>query len=273
MTNYSEALEQQLSLYDWMKKKILAKGRGAKGVDAILRGDPYYVSDPIGKLLVDASISLNGSTVLQVDDLPSTHGFVWLGGANVGLQNGDKVFSMKSLLWMPRPDFKGSVITAVCAHDERSGGIPLLFVDWAIGESLEEAASRLTNSVPDGAESAAVETLALFYTFCAFVKQRILTASPEAPDRATRRRLNKSEHADRSESLIRVVQLRRSERQTHSALDSDGVEWACQWIVKGHWHKYHHSDGVRSQWILPYVKGPEDKPLKSPGATVFAVVR
>ncbi|GAI71048.1 unnamed protein product [marine sediment metagenome] len=52
------------------------------------------------------------------------------------------------------------------------------------------------------------------------------------------------------------------------------VEWACQWIVGGHWRNqwYPSKHEYRPKYIASYIKGPEDKPLRNPGR-LFAVVR
>lgn len=76
---------------------------------------------------------------------------------------------------------------------------------------------------------------------------------------------------------IHVVHLRRvaSRESDNSASVSGSVEWSCQWIVRGHWRQqFYPSTGERRPlWIMPYVKGPEEAPLKTPAPTVYAVVR
>ena len=54
------------------------------------------------------------------------------------------------------------------------------------------------------------------------------------------------------------------------------MDWSCRWLVRGHWRQQPCGAGHaerRPTWILPHLKGPERKPLKAPGAMVFAVVR
>ena len=77
------------------------------------------------------------------------------------------------------------------------------------------------------------------------------------------RKMAKRENLPTSE--VKIVRLRRP-RQPPKALDEHlgtTVEWSHQWIVNGHWRNQYLPSikGHRLQWIAPYVKGPEDKPL------------
>ena len=75
---------------------------------------------------------------------------------------------------------------------------------------------------------------------------------------------------------IQIVYLRR--REQHPTLrdgSSNPVDWSCQWLVQGHWrNQYHPSDqSHKPMFIQSYVKGPEDKPFKTPRERIFAAVR
>lgn len=63
---------------------------------------------------------------------------------------------------------------------------------------------------------------------------------------------------------ITVVDLRHSERQKAAALTSASREYRHRWIVRGHWHTIAYGPGKtkrRSQYMMPYVKGPSGAPL------------
>jgi hypothetical protein len=111
-------------------------------------------------------------------------------------------------------------------------------------------------------------------TAFAFLHQRIFVTKREAPDRAARRRIAK-ERPDLGQPVVRVVRLRTAERQQEHRQDGEPVEWSCRWIVRGHWREQWFPKLRKNQpiWITPHVKGPDDKPLRAPRATVFAVVR
>jgi hypothetical protein len=72
-----------------------------------------------------------------------------------------------------------------------------------------------------------------------------------------------------------VIKLRREERQTHENIEHNETNWACRWLVRGHWRRqWHPSTGQHvPKWILPYVKGPDGAPLKPPTETVYSVCR
>ena len=149
---------------------------------------------------------------------------------------------------------------------------PNYVVDWMWGDSLSETLARPATRASNIALSERI--VRLLPTFCAFISQRILVAErTEVLNRATRRRLM-AMHSPRV-PVVNVVELRRKASTPHDDSDSHDVEWSCRWLVRGHWRRQWYPRQERHQmiWITPYVKGPEDKPLKQPRATVFAVVR
>ncbi len=109
----------------------------------------------------------------------------------------------------------------------------------------------------------------------ALLRQRLLVAeSAQAQPRAERRRLARS-GADLSR--LHVIRLRKAASQPRPASDeTQAVEWSHRWFVRGHWTQQPYGPQQslrRAQWIMPYIKGPEDKPLKAEAARVFAVNR
>lgn len=117
-----------------------------------------------------------------------------------------------------------------------------------------------------------------------WLNQRIMVTANADVERHVRKRAAKT--LGRNVDQVRVVHLRRTERLSKSgdrevpasvpeSVDPNGHrDWAYQWAVRGHWrHQYYRSLNTHQViWIDPYVKGPEDKPLK-PSKTVFAVIR
>jgi len=147
--------------------------------------------------------------------------------------------------------------------------VPLAFGPWAIGEALDHAALGIERR-PSPIWAARWRFVGACF---ALVRQRILTASPARLDRASRRRLAAAGVAH--EPAVRVVELRRR-TVSHPAHDARPIGWTCRWLVRGHWRQQPCGSGRadhRPTWIAPHLKGPESKPLKSPRATVFAVVR
>lgn len=74
---------------------------------------------------------------------------------------------------------------------------------------------------------------------------------------------------------IRVVTLRRREKQDRLPQEHGPIEWQHKWIVQGHWRKqWYPSVGEnRPIYIESYVKGPEDLPLLQHRETMYKVAR
>ena len=110
----------------------------------------------------------------------------------------------------------------------------------------------------------------LLATMLRFMEQKILVAKPEPLGRSARRRLDVP-----PETTVNVIRLRRQEQRPSTSEPSQGpVEWSCQWVVRGFWrNQWYPTLGIHQpKYILPFIKGPSDKPLKGTGR-VFAVVR
>lgn len=106
-----------------------------------------------------------------------------------------------------------------------------------------------------------------------WLNQRIAVITDGHIERHRRKQLAREYAVDVSN--VRVVELRRTESAPRLGCNVDPIEWSCRWIVNGHWrNQYHPSSGKHElKYILPYVKGPEDKPLKIPSQTVYSVNR
>jgi hypothetical protein len=103
-----------------------------------------------------------------------------------------------------------------------------------------------------------------------FMEQKIVAVDRHRPPRHERRRLKKER---RPIWDIKVVSLRRYAPSQLQEAGVGGVDWQCQWTVSGHWRKQPTNDGVKVIWIDPYIKGPEDKPLRDPTKSLFSVRR
>ena len=121
------------------------------------------------------------------------------------------------------------------------------------------------------------EARAVYRWICSasmFVEQRIVENENATVGRHVARRAAKL-HIP---STCNVVQMRRLDRRradgtTHN--HEAALEWQCQWLVRGHWRQQFYPSAGRHvpRWIAPYIKGPNDKPMKSPQPTVFVVKR
>lgn len=166
---------------------------------------------------------------------------------------------------------------------------------WAEGETFHQMIARCAVEYDEGAERRAsarmavdpfpkdamlkaVADLALFFLAgCAWMQQRILTCDSGHVERHRRKQLHRERQLDALPNDVKIVQLRRLEPQ-HEVRTGEGgtVTWSCRWTVDGHfrnqpWGKAH---GDRKLiWIMPFVKGPADRPLKIPAHKVYVVNR
>lgn len=118
------------------------------------------------------------------------------------------------------------------------------------------------------------EAMAKSFAMIEFMNLPLTQLAVERLDRPERRRMQKQ---NIPEPELRIITLRKRESESSSHNDpADRVDWSCRWIVGGHWRKqwYPSSQTHRPVFIVPYVKGPDDKPLKpDSGERVYVVAR
>lgn len=109
------------------------------------------------------------------------------------------------------------------------------------------------------------------YTAFYLMAQRLSMTVRHDTDRATRRR-NERERTP-VDPYLKVITLRRMEEDRPKG--TRDVDWQWQWTVTGHWrNQYMPSSGEHKHvWIESYIKGPEDKPLKSIPTKIFIAGR
>lgn len=63
---------------------------------------------------------------------------------------------------------------------------------------------------------------------------------------------------------VTVITLRRQRHPDHPDHEVGEVDWKWQWVVRGHWRNqwYPSIKQHRQIWVMPYMKGPEDAPIK-----------
>ena len=309
---YSEALDKQVELANlWsspeMRRRfeaVAAERFAERGsyyeasqaagmiLPPLLRGATFYWSEPICRLIESAARSIPETWALREEALEALHAFAWL-ARPVTIPSSEA--PVCAIGWFPvrrqggrveevSPPHERPVLTdpsrdALClVFFSLSPSFPVPFPRtlalWPIMAQIRGVQAELEcESVEGDLHSGFTirEKAALFATMVAFLEQRILISPRFRADRAARRRSEKARQAPPSEEVC-VVALR------HVAYREEGghrdVEWTCQWIVRGHWRSqwYPGQKHHRPKWIAPYVKGPEDKPLREPGR-LFAVVR
>lgn len=113
----------------------------------------------------------------------------------------------------------------------------------------------------------------VFGTTLLFMAQSLFRTVAQRPDRPTRRRYIETYRGDVPD--VRVIELRRVTYDKHASdYNERHVDWACQWMVRGHWRKQYYPSikAHRPKWIMPHWKGPEDAPVRV-RKDMFAVTR
>jgi hypothetical protein len=112
------------------------------------------------------------------------------------------------------------------------------------------------------------------YTAMWLMSQKISKTAPEPAPRSARRRMEQERIP--LAPVVRTVTLRRVEYASpHKKGMPAMIDWQWQWMVNQHgrW-QYYPSLGEHKYIIVDsYMKGPADKPVKPPAATVFVARR
>jgi hypothetical protein len=165
-------------------------------------------------------------------------------------------------------------------------GVPTCHVTVNLGWTLDEhygaqAGEAKQEGSPDHADLIDIlgPVFVRFVASClSFMEQRITIPVSRPASRATRRRMERNHATFQPAAEVQVIELRRRERrhQEHANQgDRETPDWHVQWLVAGHWrrHWYPRAKAHKPRYIAPYVKGPQDKPLKPPVSQLFVVRR
>lgn len=158
-------------------------------------------------------------------------------------------------------------------HGVYVGNIPLAVAPWSFdNNTLENYISFHNDKIPAGdVQNAERFTLSIRIAVATLLlMDQVLTVVAKTPvDRATRKRAERT--GWQFTPTVQVVKLRRAEYVQHGSVD---VDWSCRWMVRSHWRTYNRGLGDERTVLIPsYIKGPDDKPLKTPTARVFEVLR
>jgi len=254
----------------------------------LLNGDCFYWSREMSDLVCVASQSLPDSWFLMKQHIPAISGFFWFATELPNEYSCVRAFGWTVLTFegdvtrvhLPRqdismPDFNAIALITFTHNPEFPKPLPcrsLIDVGQTLSEWRLKQSDYIVSINADPSEfTLEYLNIRLFATMLSFIQQRILVTSRHTTSRATRRRANAAKR--QAEAEVSIVKLR---REVHHAHKGKGVpvEWNCQWIVSGHWRDQWYPSMRTHQpvWIRPYVKGPEDKPLRN-SSKLFAVVR
>lgn len=279
---YAEAIEQQRAT-----KELYAE-RGADGLPyndpevkyialmhGLERGDAYYVGPEIARLIDGAAATLPGYT-LQAEHLPSSCGWITLGVPMWPLDvEGVGAVHTTALSWAgcvdTEPPFRRFVSLETFADPGVANRPELRPARFCVGGDLWRFGEDRWHSEGMVGDDLDFRAQRWFAAFLLFLKQSILVSSARAV--GTRQEIRRLARRDEHVPVVRVVELRRRDYQQRDESQPRDVEYTCQWLVRGHWHQYHTKDGLQPRWVMPYVKGPSDKPLRVVEKVAYEVVR
>lgn len=107
---------------------------------------------------------------------------------------------------------------------------------------------------------------------CTWLQQRIVVATSGHIERHRRKQIAR-DHRVPEPLDVKVIQLRRLESPSRVTTGSDPVTWSCRWVVNGHWRHQPYKAERKLIYIMPFMKGPADMPLKVATHTVYQVTR
>lgn len=292
MTPYAEALEQQIALAQWCDSPqawtlaeenarhsaSLARGPAsareirATWLTALEEAVPFFWSAPMCTLLTVAAPQLSGFA-LRAEDLPVPAGFCWFAKPLALPTWRGQEQPMAAFSWWRW--FETDSVSFV-VYDKEPGWTlptPVSILVWSFGESPESLIAKALTQSPASDVLRFEAKVQAVAAALALVGQNLATSAAQQVDRAARRRVERQGWTH--DPVVRVVELRRRVTEARADNEHEDVEWSCRWLVRGHWRQQWcpAAREHRPIWITPYVKGPEDKPLKPPRATIFAVVR
>jgi hypothetical protein len=242
----------------------------------LMQAEPYYVGPPICHLFAGAAPTFPEVTMLR-ESAPASAGFVWFAEA-LPFDGGDedvsglRAFSWELMQTLAPDDLRVNCLSVGFYVDHRRYAQPMLVsaMAWDFGSGWDKP--WFVKHADDERVPLMLRSMRRYVAqFFAFVNQRLLTVG-EQPihNRSVRRRLAKAIPHD---PVVRVVELRRRDYQQRDESQPRDVEYSCQWLVRGHWHQYHTREGLQPRWVMPYVKGPSDKPLRVAEKIAYEVVR
>ena len=279
----------------------------------LLKGAPYYWNKEMCDLLHTAAGKLPLDLTLKGSMFPSVYGYMWFEEPiPIPVMPEVRIYSqapradwLRGFFWFPYlhdktkrreisfypQDFMetdnkeyGFFFTFIVEDpDIRAGGVvqgslPILFRQ-SIGDAMTEAIHEIQyDQHPDRAQGVARTTAKFQHAFAAL----LLTQMPvikRVRHSVGRDERHLWERTPEQPQEVEVVYLRRYQYVNDEAPAEPGaVDWSCRWWVGvengGFWRTYHRGQPEEfTRWIMPFIKGPANKPVKAPSSKLFAVVR
>lgn len=247
---------------------------------------PYYITKNICDSLISALNTIPRDIPFKhlgiLPTVPYEYGFVRLGSWLLGDVGSAGKVAFAAFAWKK---FSEDVVVIVYEWRPQTitadeGLYPIFHFDFQEDLTLDKLVNTFCvtavnpKAKQDGFDQSSVREIAqrgamFIWSFFAFIQQTVAQISCMRPPRSFRRAFQRLELPAPD---LNIVELRKTIHQKKEG-DSEEVDWQYCWTVRGHWRKqWYPSDQVhRPLWINPYVKGPEDKPLKPSSNLIFTV--
>lgn len=250
-------------------KRILQDDRSHNLVPWLVAAEPFFVAPEIADLIVTSAESIP-DWPLREQDIPCAMGFVYL-PCNKGFKCGD--VALDALLFSVGKNKGGARSIEIWGlFDEPSAGIEAFTFGWEFGHTRAQRAEAMkcADDFEDEAQKVIHRLCAIFAAFVAFINQRVVSRHNITPNRAARRIAH-----NLVASSCSVVMLRRALHRSAGSLLENPREWSTRWWVGGHWRQQACGEARKERrptWVSPYIKGPDDKPIRA-SRRLFAVMR
>lgn len=239
----------------------------------------YYFTQETSQLIMKA----RGSYPVDSPALPdrvffSDTGFWYFSEplmASSPLDSRNRLFRM--LLWHRSRAHR--LLTFVGLLDDPVAPLPLIFGTWPDTMTIQKAVDDFSEvstehrdddvAVTSEMMRGLLQTIGASISFC---HQHVFLDRREPADRAARRRAEAQGVVVAPD--IHVMTLRRAASQPVG--ESRDVDWQWRWWVRGHWRLQAMGPNRQDRapvWIMPHVKGPEDRPMKPLVPTIYNVIR
>jgi hypothetical protein len=106
-----------------------------------------------------------------------------------------------------------------------------------------------------------------------FMKQPFCTIERHRPERMVRREAKRKKQPE--PQPINTISLRKKVTKYDQLNKDSEIDWQWRWLVSGHWRDQYYPSKHTNEpiFIQPYIKGPEDKPLKPISERMWHVKR
>lgn len=229
--------------------------------------DTYFLSSIVEDALLVARDNLPGDCQYHKESVPTPLGFMLLEHPLPPITpNSDVDTSIDAISWWV--DVSETHYTALVCWAYAGQArllMPCLFTSFKDGETI----AAITELQPSFSQPLRF-IMALFN----FLDQQLVEPAREALPRQERRAIERKSGG--KPANVNIIRLRRRYVQHPTDPNAPHREYQYQWAVRGHWRKQPYRskgpDYYKYIYIAPYLKGPEDRPLKGTDR-VYAVVR